>query len=180
MFFLEDENIGLRGLLESDADGCYADWFNDINICKFNSHHRYPMTRDEVFEYIKQSNRDNKKLILAVIEKKQNIHIGNISLQQIDYINRQAELALIFGEKDYWGRGYATAAAGLLIKHAFNELGLNRIYFGTSERNKAMQKVGEHLYFSRIGIEREALYKNGEFLNIYKYDLLRKEWMSNN
>ena len=33
----------------------------------------------------------------------QNKHIGNISLQSIDMTNKNAEIAYLFGEKEYWG-----------------------------------------------------------------------------
>ena len=180
MFFLENDDVGLRNLVESDAEGNYVNWFNDSEVCKYNSHHRFPMTKLEVQEYIRNANTNNRNMVFAVIEKKNNTHIGNISLQQINYIDRNAEIAFLFGEKDFWGKGFATSAAKLLIHHAFMELGMNRIYFGTSEENKGMQKVGEHLGFMRIGVNREALYKNGRFLNIYLYDLLKKEYMCKN
>lgn len=176
MYFLENDNIGLRNLEEKDVAGSYADWFNDGEVCAYNSHHRYPMTRNRLLEYVKCANGDSSTIVFAVEEKKESRHIGNISLQQIDYLNRQAEIAFMFGERKFQGRGYATQAAELLITHAFLELGLNRIYFGTSEENIGMQKVGEKLNFVRGGIKRKALYKHGRFVDIYEYDLLREEW----
>lgn len=176
MFFLEDNSIGLRELQEEDAEGNYSMWFNDSEVCQYNSHHRFPMSKSEVIDYIKGLYGNRSLIVLAVIEKTTNKHIGNISLQQIDLINRQAEIAFIFGEKEYWGSGYATNAAKLLIEHAFKELGLNRLYFGTSEKNIGMQKVGEKLNFQRVGVRRKALYKNGSFVDIYDYDLLCEEW----
>lgn len=175
-YFLENENLGLRPLSEDDVSGGYGDWFNDAEICKYNDHHRFPMTDMELSGYIESLKSDHSKIVLAVCEKENNVHIGNISLQEIDLINRQAEIAFVFGNKDYWGKGFATEAARLLIGHAFSELGLNRIYFGTSKYNKGMQKVGEKLSFKQTGILRQAVYKHGEFVDIYQYDLLRDEW----
>ena len=176
-FFLENENLGLRPLSEDDVLGGYRDWFNDAEICKYNDHHRFPMTEKELLEYIESIKFDRSKIVLAVCDKEKNVHIANISLQEIDLVNRQAEIAFVFGNKDYWEKGYATEAARLLIKHAFLELGLNRIYFGTSRYNTGMQKVGEKLSFKQTGVLREALYKHGEFVDIYQYDLLRSEWV---
>lgn len=176
MFFLENDMVGLRVVTEEDIDGDYGEWFNDPEVCKYNSHHRFPMTKSELTDYVRKANAGRTCLLLAVCDKTNNKHIGNISLQQIDMMNRQAEIAFLFGNKEYWNKGYATASAELLIAHAFMELGMNRLYFGTNEKNIGMQKVGKHLGFKKGGVSRQALYKNGRYFDIYHYDILREEW----
>lgn len=175
MYFLEDDIVGLRNLSIEDADGNYKDWFNDAVACQFNSHHRFPMTLSSIKTYIDTCN-NSSAIVLAVDIKEWKRHIGNISLQQIDLINRQAELAVMFGEKDCWGHGYVTRAAKLVIRHGFYELGLNRIYFGTPEDCIGMQKIGDKLGFKKIGIKREAFFKSGVYKNIFDYDLLVNDW----
>ena len=180
MYFLESEIIGLRELDHEDIDNGYGDWFNDRMVCKYNTHHRFPVCRRELEAYINLLKDDRTRIVLAVVEKKDSKHIGNISLQEIDLLNRQAEIAFVFGEKEYWGRGYATEAARLLIDHGFTELGLNRVYFGTSEENIGMQKIADKLKFQKGGVLRQALFKNGRYMDIYQYDLLKEEWMTDN
>ena len=178
MFFLEDEIIGLRCLSEKDIEleGGYKDWFNDPEVCKYNSHHRFPMTCSDIENYVRTCNADKTRIVLAIDVKNVNKHIGNISLQQIDLINRQAEIAFIIGDKCSWRNGQAFRSAILLIDHAFVELGLNRIYFGTSKENIGMQKLGEKLGFQLQGVLRQALYKHGRFIDVLQYDLLSEEW----
>lgn len=177
MYFLEDDVIGLRSLEVNDISKGYGNWLNDSAVCEYNSHHRFPVDFQEAEDYIILSRNHKDLLVFAVELKTKEIHIGNISLQHIDLIDRQAEIAFLFGNKEHWGHGYATRAAAILIEHAFMELGMNRIYFGTSEKNIGMQKVGEKLNFIRGGIRRQALYKHGRFLDIYDYDLLKEEWL---
>lgn len=176
MYFLEGKRIGLRALVEADTDGNYQNWFHDSDVCMYNSHHRYVMSRRELLEYCRKSQEIKDAVILAVELKETKVHIGNIALQRIHYIDRSAEIAFIFGEKEYWKQGYATEAAAMLIDHAFGQLGLQRIYFGTAKENAGMQRLGEKLCFQREGIRRNAFYKNGAFHDIYEYGLLRQEW----
>lgn len=138
------------------------------------------MYKSCIEDFIRGLCNDRTKIVLAVVEKSSSLHMGNISLQQIDFMNSQAEIAFMFGKKEYWGKGFATRAAKLIINHAFCELGLHRIYFGTSELNVGMQKVGEKLGFQKVGILRQSLYKSGRYVDIYNYDLLELEWNSDN
>ena len=53
--------------------------------------------------------------------------IGLVSLTRIDSIHRNAELHLLIGRKDKWGRGLGTAAMRAMVRHAFDNLNLQRL-----------------------------------------------------
>lgn len=175
MYFLESKRIGLRELKLTDIDGNYSNWFNDEKVCQYNSHHRFVMLKNGLVNYVQ--GQSSNSIILAIEVKEEKKHIGNISLQSINLIDRNAEIAFIIGERDYWGKGYGTEAAMLLIMHGFNELGLYRIYFGTAADNIGMQKLGEKLGFKKEGIRRKALFKHNEYKDIYEYGLLKDEYV---
>jgi hypothetical protein len=40
--FLQGKNIYLRIIEASDLNANYQNWFNDAEVCQFNSHHRFP------------------------------------------------------------------------------------------------------------------------------------------
>lgn len=174
--FLEGKNIYLRGLEEADAQGNYKYWFNDKDVCGGNSHHRFPMAEESLKRYINGANNSSDRIILAIVDKLTDSHIGNISLQNINYINRSAEFAIIIGEKDYWDKSIGRDAATLIIEHGFNSLNLNRIYCGTYSNNLGMQNMALALGFVKEGILREADFKEGNYVDIIKYGLLRKEY----
>lgn len=178
-FFYQTERLGLRYIGELDCDGNYESWFNDIEVCKYNSHHKFPKSKQEIKDYIREVNHSNNFLVLAIIDKKNNKHIGNISLQEINYIDRNAELAFIIGEKEYWKKGYATEAAKLIIKHAFIELNLHRLYLGTADNNLGMLKLAEKLGFKREGLRKEALFKNGTYHDIIEYGIIKGDYHYN-
>lgn len=174
--FLTGKNIYLRALNKEDALGEYVNWFNDAEVCKYNSHHIFPYTKEKAAEYIIFVNSSNKNLVLAIIDKQNNKHIGNISLQNICYMANSAEFAIIVGNKDSWGKGYSKEASKLIINHGFLELNLNRIYCGTSIENVPMQKLALYLGMKEEGKRRQAIYKNGKYLDIIEYGILREEY----
>jgi [ribosomal protein S5]-alanine N-acetyltransferase len=76
----------------------------------------------------------------------------------------------------YWGRGYATEAAREAIRHAFEDLKLNRVHaahFGSNPASgRVMQKVG----MTREGVMREHHKKWGEYEDRGAYGLLATDW----
>ncbi|KHD08019.1 GCN5 family acetyltransferase [Candidatus Thiomargarita nelsonii] len=53
--------------------------------------------------------------------------------------------------KEYWGKGYATEAARVALKFAFEELGLNEVYSFTSVSNKKSWSVMVRLGMQNTG-----------------------------
>ncbi len=173
---LESERVLLRPLCVEDAEGNYPNWLNDPEVCRHNSHGERRYTKEMAREYIEFANNSETHQVFAIIDRHNNRHIGNISLQQIDKRNKKAEFAILLGEKEYWGKGYAFEAAKVLLHHGFNTLNLHRIYCGTSAQNIAMQKLALKLGFTQEGRNREAFYKSGRFYDTIHYGLLDREY----
>lgn len=148
---LKTENLVLKPLSENELNGNYVNWLNDKEVCKYNRHGNVFYTKEMALEYINSVKNNPTCEVYAVYYKDK--HIGNISIQDIDKKNNNAEIAYLFGEKKYWGKGFATEASKALIKRAFNDLKLHRLFFGTHIENMGMQKVGEKLGFKKEGVE---------------------------
>ena len=89
--------------------------------------------------------------------------------------HRSASLGYVLGEAA-WGNGYATEAAGALLRWAFDTLDLNRVQAEVDTRNAASARVLEKLGFVREGTLREDCVVNGEVSSSWVYGLLRREW----
>jgi RimJ/RimL family protein N-acetyltransferase len=176
--FLNGKICYLRPLEFDDLLGGYPNWLNDPEVCKYNGHLVFPYTHKQAEDYITFANNTKDNIILAIIVKKadkaKDTHIGNIALQNINLINRTADISIIIGEKEFWGKGYATEAYQLLIEHGFKTLNLNRIACGTMEGNVAMKKLAIALGFKEEGNRRQALFKNGEYVDVIEFGLLKK------
>lgn len=146
--------------LIDEGNSNYLLWFSNQEVNRFNSHGLFPQSKDELNNFFQRCENDKSLLSFMVIEKKSNKHIGMISLQRIDWINRSAEFAVLIGEIDCWGKGYTTEACQELFKHGFMKLGLHRIWSATSILNKGMIRV-----FEKLGMIYEGTYKEGQFLH---------------
>lgn len=174
--FLEGEKVILRPLTMEDAEGPYAEWFNDAEVCRGNSHHVFPYTKEKAQEYIRHATNSTTDLILAIQDKKTGKHVGNIALQNIHPLYRKAEFAIILGDKEFWGKGYGREAATLMIEHGFKSLNLQRIECGTIDGNDSMKKLAGLLGMKEEGKRRNAVFKDGEYKDVIEYGLLKTEF----
>jgi [ribosomal protein S5]-alanine N-acetyltransferase len=175
--FLNGERLYLRALQDSDADGPYATWFNDEEVCRGNSHHVFPYTRESALSYIHYAQQAKDELILAIVLREGSSHIGNIALQHIHPVYRSAELSIVIGNKEAWGKGYSREASRLLCTHGFLSLNLNRIACATFDNNEAMKRLALSLGMKEEGRRRSAAYKSGQYLDIIEFGILRTEYL---
>ncbi|MHB8070359.1 MAG: GNAT family N-acetyltransferase [Candidatus Cryosericum sp.] len=104
--------------------------------------------------------------------------VGNGELFDIDHGNGTAELGILIGEKDCWGRGYGTEAVALLAQYGFQVLNLANILLRLDDFNvhglAAYLKVGFH----EIGRRRASVLKDGRRNDEILMDLQPGElWM---
>ena len=84
----------------------------------------------------------------AIVLKETGLPIGSIGLHHNDLASGEdeAELGYWLGVP-YWGRGIVPEAAREIIRHAFEELGVERIWCGYYDGNEKSQRVQEKLGF---------------------------------
>jgi [ribosomal protein S5]-alanine N-acetyltransferase len=102
---------------------------------------------------------------------------GWCCLMKWDPDYRSAKLGYCLDDK-MWGQGFATEAAGALLRWAFDTLDLNRVQAEADTRNTASGRVLEKLGFVREGTLREDCIVDGVVSDSWVYGLLRREWRS--
>ena len=174
--FIKGATVELRPFGREHVTQEYISWFNDPEVTEYNRHGSTKYTLERALEYLDEMQHSSGSIVFAIIAKDANRHVGNISLQKIDLLSRNAEYAILLGEKEYWGKGIAKEASVLILKHGFKELNLHRIYCGTPVKNIPMQKLAASLGFVQEGIRKDAMFKNGEFVDVIEYGLLRSNY----
>jgi RimJ/RimL family protein N-acetyltransferase len=166
----------VRAMRESDLSGPYPGWFEDQDVCKYNSHGKF-FKNQEYFRTFYESLNHEDKVVWAICHVEEG-HIGNVSLQEISPINRTAEFAIIVGNHDHWGKGVAYLAAMKLFEHGFMKLGLEKIYCGMAATNKGMIRLAEKAGMKQEGCRRSHLYLEGNRVDMLEYGVLREEFES--
>jgi ribosomal-protein-alanine N-acetyltransferase len=96
--------------------------------------------------------------------------IGECDLSQIDAHHRRAEVGFLF-RRSAWGQGYAGEAMARVMRHAFEDLGLERLWARFHAGNVASQQLLEKLGFSYEGTLKSHVRRDGERRDCVLYGL---------
>jgi len=173
MIYQLNSDYYVRMLRDEDLLGPYPSWFEDQEVCLFNSHGKFFKTQDDFHTYLDSLSGEDQ-VVWAICHTTDG-HIGNVSLQGISFIHRHADFGIIIGDKNHWGRGVAFLATKALFRHGFNKLNLERIWCSAAFPNLAMRKLAKRLGMVEEGCRRAHLYLNGEWVDMVEFGLLRCE-----
>ena len=104
--------------------------------------------------------------------------IGLVSLTGIDMFNRSAEFHIMIGETRAQNKSAGTFATEEMLRHAFENMNLNRIMLTVLEDNKRAQHVYEKVGFVREGVMRKVYYKGGAYVNAILYSILSDDYIT--
>jgi len=160
---LKKEVVYLRLLSRDDLEKTYI-WMNEPEIMATMGRHQF-IEKEEQKKWFDAQVIDNSKFIFAICLQVDDTHIGNISLSEIDYINRNGRYAIFIEEKQYRDKGYGRFATEIILDYAFNYLNLHKIYLKTSATNESAIKMYEKMGFIEEGVLREHEYIAGEYVD---------------
>lgn len=168
-------NYFVRALQESDLTGPYPSWFQDQDVTKYSSHGKLAKNSDWFKSFYESANRDDR-VVWAVCHGDDG-HIGNISLGDMSFVNRNAEFAIMIGDRRHRGKSVGVIAGEALLRHGFDKLNLERIYCGTAGSNVAMQRLALRLGMTEEGRRRNHLFLEGRWDDVVEYGILKSEFI---
>lgn len=102
-------------------------------------------------------------------------HVGNVLLK-ITERHRSGYFQIYIGECNNRGQGLGERALTATLTHAFDKLGLHRIWLHTFHDNLAAERLYVKHGFVLEGTERDALLWNGVYVTQRRWSLLAHEW----
>ena len=116
----------------------------------------------------------------AIVDEADDNILGLVSLVFIDQINHSAEFHIMIGNRDNQGKGIGFFAVREMLKHAFNDMNLNRIELTVSENNNRAKHLYEKNGFICEGRKRKARFKDGRFVDMLMNAIIRDDyWVDN-
>lgn len=171
---LRGERTRIRALEMSDLDNCYT-WINDEEVIRFLSM-RFPASRKQEETWleraVKGEDPGERNYAIEIASSgpddgypgsQRPEHIGNIGLMSIDWVSGTAELGIFIGKKEYWGKGYGQDAIRTLLRFAFSQLRLRKVFLRVMGSNVRAQKCYSKVGFKEVGRLKNHFLKNGIF-----------------
>ena len=170
--------ISIREFKETDAP-LMLEWMHDPGIQRCFKKNMMAVTLEEARKFCMVSRipkviKQGDSLHFAIVDEDDE-YLGTISLKEIDLENRSAEYA-ITTRKIAQGHGVARQATGLLLKKAFGEYRLHRVYLNVLANNEPAIRLYERCGFTFEGEFREHLSIGGKYMNWKWYGLLEDEY----
>ena len=172
---LDGANIRLRRLTVADVTDTYVRWMNDPDITRFLESRFHAQTPESIHAYVEALLASGKERLWAICLKDSNRHIGNIKLGAVDPNHKRADIGLLIGERDQWGKGYASEAIALVSRFAFEKLDLIRVWAGCYATNESSAKAFERCGFRREGLLRGDAISEGHPVDVIVLGLLKGE-----
>jgi RimJ/RimL family protein N-acetyltransferase len=178
---LKSDVLILKELESNDVTQQYVDWLNDSEVNKYLESRYIHHDKHVVKEFVDDCYNSELDFLFGIFLRNNMKHIGNIKLGPINTHHNYAEIGLIIGDKDSWGKGLANKAISMVTQFGFSQLKLAKIGAGCYESNigskKAFEKSGYKIEgFLRSHVEsyhgREGVWKMGcivSDLNSLKY-----------
>lgn len=167
------DHIVLRPLNKADIENRVR-WFNDPDVRKtLIIGDRFEL--DKTIRWFEKIQHDDSRVEL-IIETPQKIPVGVVGLAGIDSTHRTAEIYIVIGQKEFWGKGLMLEAECLLIDWAFNSLGLEKIWAQTRPDNIASVITMKKMGFQIEGTLRCDKIVDGRRIDVHRLGLLKNEF----
>lgn len=150
-------------------------WINDPNVWA-TLLHRGPINALREREWITSLGKTGKDYVFGIVVRDEDRLIGTTGLHAINPVTRSATFGLMIGDRRYHNRGYGTEATRLALRYGFRELNLNRIELSVYADNWRAIRVYQKCGFQHEGCLRQAIYRNGRYVDEYRFAILREEW----
>jgi RimJ/RimL family protein N-acetyltransferase len=148
-------------------------WFEDPEVIRF-SPGIGPMSDSQEEEWFKRVGED-PNAVQWVIEV-DGRPVGVTGIGGINWRHGNGETGINIGDKSLWRKGIATEAIALRTAFCFRELNLHKIKTRAFVENEASKRALQKAGYRESGIQREEMYKDGGWHDIWMGEVLREEW----
>lgn len=164
----------LRPLSIDDLDNVMT-WVNDPEIIGNFQNFSLPITRDNEKVFLERLLASDTDKVFA-LENEEGTYLGNIGLHQIHWPSRNGRLAIVIGNKDYQGKGYAQSAIGKALDLAFDQYGLHKVWLVVFEQNEKARHVYQKCGFREEGLLKDEYFHRGRFHTMIRMAVLEDEF----
>jgi RimJ/RimL family protein N-acetyltransferase len=118
------------------------------------------------------------QLYLAITERATGQFLGEVVLENLDAHNRSCTFRIALVGQRAYGHGFGSEATALVLGHAFEATGVNRVELEVHDFNPRARHVYERAGFAHEGTKRQALLWEGQWIDTHIMAVLASDWAS--
>ena len=175
---IKGKNIELREFtLNNLNDQNYFKWLRDKDVINTIGRIEYltNLKFENVEKYVSELIDSNENCLFAIYTNDKKF-IGTVKIGHINWRTGVADIGIMIGEKNYWGKGIAKEAILMVIDYSFNYLSLRKLTSGCASLNIPMVKVFEKLGFYREACLKKNLLISGKFDDHILFGLFKENF----
>ena len=163
---LETDRLIIVPFAEHRLTERYVTWLNDPEVVRFSEQRHTRHTVESCREFLDDFTTSNGFFSAIVVKETPPTHIGNIVVY-IDAPNRVADVSILIGEKDAWGKGYGCEAWSAVVRELLENLEIRKVAAGAMAANAAILSV-----MRRSGMKEESRWRRHFLVDGQEIDMV--------
>lgn len=172
---LKSDNIYLKVLTPKIMSKEYILWLRDPVVNKFLETKGDNLTKESLDKFVVNMLESSHNYLFGIFDLNDK-HIGNIKIGNIHHLHKRADIGLVIGEKEFWGRGIASEAIRLVTKFAFNNLGLHKVFAGVHSINSGSLKAFLNNDFIMCAEMKEHSMIDNDFIDVILIEKINNKY----
>ena len=169
---LKSDKIYLQSISEKDTTMVLR-WRNS-DIVKQRFIYRLDITPEEHQRWLDNKVKTGEVVQFVIYLLENGKPIGSVYLQNVDYVHKKAEYGIFIGEKEALGKGYGTDAAKLVIRYAFEEMGLHKLYLRVISDNEYAIRSYRRAGFETESVMRDEIFVDGHYQDVTRMAIIQE------
>jgi len=158
-----------------DLDSLYKQK-NDPEVRRRLGGFSHPLSKKDMEDWLESHRKRTDEVLWSIMDRASDRCLGHVGIYRVDPVSSSAELGIMIGFKEAWGKGIGRFAVLHAIEYAFGSMNLNRISLTVLATNERAIRLYTGLGFILEGTLRQAHYSEGAYVDIIAMGLLRKEF----
>ncbi|MCI0393914.1 MAG: GNAT family N-acetyltransferase [Chloroflexi bacterium] len=173
---LQGEKVRLTAVTKDDLPAI-ARWYEDAAFGRLSdAAPAMPRSAEQWAKWLEEQQGDKNVFLFGIRPVNGNELLGYADINGILWTHGNGWIGIGLGDRGSWGKGYGREAMALILKFAFDELNLHRVQLTVFSYNERAIALYEKLGFTREGVYREHLLRDGRRYDMLLYGLLHREW----
>jgi len=169
------KDVCIRPIRLSDVTYAYLNWLRDPEVNRYLETRHRAQSLSSIAEFVESKITSENEYLFAICLNSSGRHIGNIKVGPINEFHLTADVSLFIGDKQMWGKGYASQAIYLASKYAFEEKRVVKLKAGCYSPNIGSKKAFLKCGYAIEGELRSSANCEGHRVNDYIFGLVKGE-----